>query len=458
MKKLSVLSCVLAVLLAAPAVADIQSLHGAEISVICYGKQNTWIRFEGKSYDIPQSVVTLLRTKGEFSQAPSAGITRDAELKDLFKHADSVFRDQSYDCILAFPASFSYQERLETVRLLGTHVAKVRISTMSEIAALGYNHYHFPLDKTKGQYTTKVFVVLGGQYVSATLAELGYLGVVEVHGSVGIHIASSPTEKQAYLDAIPRVIEMLSRLPETCEHRYDEIVVSGDDFAAIVEGLKADPRTRTPISGYTKLVTKGLLTQSAMLHGSQETKDDLLLVATPHSSLGIVLPVDASMTRVTRVSVNAMKLLLGAKKSELPGGLLGGDVIEMKENMRLAPQGSFFEVVSAFTTIPTQKTIEIVLSEDPAHILVAEHTGKSVLAIHRVPWNKDLKVSKEGSRFEISFDIDANMLTEVIIKDIGSGKLYKHRVAFGVEQDAPADANAPLSSIVNIDKDEKKAL
>ncbi len=432
---------VLLAVLAAPVVADIQSLYGPEISIICYGKQNTWIRCEGKTYDIPQPTVTLLRTNGEFSQAPCAEIARDAELKDLLRHAEGVFRDQSYDCILAFPASFSYQERLQTVRLLGTHVAKVRISTMSEIAALGYNHYHLPLDKTKEQYTTKVFVVLGGQYISATLAELGYLGVVEVHGSVGLRIAPSATETQAYLDAIPRVIEMLSRLPDTREHRYDEIVISGlDNFAPIVEGLKADPLTRTPVSQYTNLVTKGLLTQSAMLHGSKETKDDLLLVATPDSSLGILLPVDATMTRLTRVSVNAMKLLLGPKQSELPAGLLGGHVIEMKDNMTAVPQGGFFEVVSAFTTIPTRNTIEVILGEAPTQVLVAEHTGRSVLAIQSVPWTRDLKVSKGRGRFEISFDIDANMMTEVTIKDVESGTVRKHRVAFGVEQGAPADA------------------
>ena len=402
--------------LAVVAVVDLQSLHGAEISVICYGKQNTWIRLEGKSYDIPQSVVTLLRTKGEFSQAPSAGITRDAELKDLFRHVDSVFRNQSYDCILAFPASFSYQERLQTVRLLGTHVAKVRISTMSEIAALGYNHYHLPLNKTKEQYTTKLFVVLSGQYVSATLAELGYLGVVEVHGSVGLRIASSPTEKQAYLDAIPRVMEMLSRLPETREHRYDEIVVSGPgDFAAIVEGLKAEARIRTPVSGHGKLVTKGLLTQSAMLHGSKDTEHDLLLVATPHSSLGLVLPVAASMQRLTRL------------------GYFTKETTEFREPIVYVPQDAFLEVVPPFTTIPTEKIIEIQLSETPMYFVVAERTGDTVLTIQRVPWSKDLKLSKDGNRLEISFDIDANMMTEVTIKDVGSGKLYKHRVAFGVE-------------------------
>ena len=418
---------VLMALLATPALADIQSLQGAEISIICYGTQNTWIRCAGKTYDIPQPTVTLLRTKGEFGQAPCAEIDRDAELKDVFRHADSVFRNQSYDCILAFPAYFSYQERLQTVRLLGTHVAKVRISTISEIATLGYNHYHLPLGKKKKeQYTTKLFVVLDGQYVSATLAELGYLGVVEVHGTVGLRIASSPTEKKAYLDAITRVMEILSRLPEIREHRYDEIVVSGPgDFAAIVEGLKTEARTRTLVSGHGKLVTKGLLTQSAMLHGSKDTEHDLLLVATPHSSLGLILPVAASLQPITR---------LGYFKKE---------ITEFREPFVFVPQDAFIEVVPPFTTIPTEKIIEIQLSETPMYFVVAERTRDTVLAIQRVPWSKDLKLSKDGNRLEISFDIDANMMTEVTIKDVGSRKLYKHRVAFGVEQGAPADADKP---------------
>jgi len=430
----------LTVLVAAPAVAQ----NGEAISIICYGKGDTWVRFEGKTYDIPQSVVTLLKTKGEFSQAPRTGIPEDAELKDILRQADGSFDDQSYDCIIAFPASFSYQERLRTTRLLRSHVAKVRISTVSEIAALGYNHYHLPLDKKKDQYTTKVFVVLSGQHVSATLAELGYLGVVEVHGSVGLRTALSTSQKEEYVRTILRIREMFSRLPETRKHRYDEIVLSGlDDLAPIVKRLNANPDIKTPVSGYAKLGMKGLLTQSAMLHGSKETKDDLLLVATPHSSLGIILPIDASMTNVLRISVDARKLLLGAKESELPGGLLGGNIIEMREDMREAPPGSFFEVVPAFTTIPTQNRIEISLSKEPAHILVAEHTGKHILAIQRVPWNKDFTVSKEGSRFEISFDIDANMMMEGTIKDVRTGKVHKHRVALGVEQGAPADGDKP---------------
>ena len=433
---------VLLVPLSAPALGDLGSPDRAVPSVICYGKDNTWIRSEGEIYDIAQSVVKLLGTKGEFADASRTEIPGAADLKYLFRHADGVFRAQSYDCILAFPASFSYQERLQAVRLLGAHVGKVRISTISEIAALGYNHYHLPLDKTKEQYTSKLFVVLDGQYVSGTLAELGYLGVVEVHGSVGLRIASLTNEKQGYLDAILRVRDILSRLPETREHWYDEVVVSGlKDLAPLVEGLKGDPRTRTRVSGYTKLVAKGLLTQSAMLHGSKETKDDLLLVATPHSSLGVVLPVDASMTRVTRVSVNAMKLLRGARESELPGGLLGGGVIEMREDIRRIPQGSFFEVVRPFTTIPTQQTIEIGVSEGPAHIVVAEHTGDVLLAVQRVPWNNDLRVLKEGSRFEISFDIDANMQTQVTIKDVGTGKVYKHPVTLGIEQGPALDTD-----------------
>jgi len=417
----------------------------AQISVICYGKQNTWIRSEGKGYVIPRPVATLLRTKGEFSQALSTELGGGTEIKEIFKNVDKSFNGQSYDCILAFPASFSYHERLQTVQLLSNKVAKVRINTISEIAALGYNHYHLTLDKTKEQYTTKVFVVLSDQAISATIADLGYLGVVEVHGSIGMRIASAPVVSQAYIDAISRVLEMLSQLPETRDYPYDEIVLSGlNDLSAIIGGLKANSRIHVPVSGFPKLVTKGLLTQGAISCGSAEAKDDLLLVATPHSSFGIVLPVDASMTEVTRVSVNAINLFQDAKESETSGGILGGDVIEMKEDLRLVPQGSFLEVVSPFTTIPSHQTIEVNLFEKPDNILVAEYTGKSVLPILRIPWNQDLSVAKKGTCFKISIDVNSNMLMEITIKDVKSAMAFKYPVNFGVKQDTPSDKYKPL--------------
>lgn len=422
-----------------------QTESSLPVSVICYSKQFTWIHSAGDVYEISQPVKKLIQTNGELTDTLPVEAREPMDVQELLHRANRYFDDETYDIILAFPAAYSLRERLRALQFLGGGATRVRISTVSEIAALGYNHYHLELDKRKEQTESRMFVVVDGEQLSITLADVGYLGVVLVEGSVGLQPTTSPPDKAAYSEAVFRGVTQLARMTNVRGQPYEQIVITGhNDVAGLFEAMKADRPAGVRISGYSKLVVKGLLTQAAMLRGSQDVKNDLLLVATPHTSVGVILPVDSESTHLTRVSFAALTLpdspAVGAeldgplkRDSEVPKAAIKLSAIPQA---KIVPKASFLEVLPAFTTIPQEMKVSVIVREQPSYVIVAEHSGTTVLPIQRIPWAKEFEVMPNGSLFEFVFDIDANMATTVAIRDAKTGKSSTHKLVFGAKVDA----------------------
>jgi hypothetical protein len=227
-------------------------------------------------------------------------------------------------------------------------------------------------------------------------------------------------DSTAFADLAVRLMTSMPQILGTAFTSYDEIVLSGfQDAEEVAQKIRALYNAPT-VSAFEGLVDEGLLTQVAVFKGI--TEDDLLLVATPQSPLGLVLDTPTNTQNVARVSVNATKMLVGANEHDLPGGISGGERFEVRSDSKTVAAKHFIEVVPPFTTIPTGKTVELRHTE-PTRLTVAEYHGAEALALDTL--ESRLLANKQGGHFEVEFDIDANMIITILIKDLATGETEK---------------------------------
>lgn len=339
-------------------------IEATSLRVIWFDRQTTWMSLGGKAPLQLDSVLNLIRKRDGLGQPEVTGarpVSLEAALRDL---TDGPFARTGLDCILASPASLSYRSQLRTSGLLAPRAGRVRLSTASELAALGYAN-RYARGKTEGP-AVKMFLDVCGEHVSGTLAEIAE-GVVEVQGSVGALSTSPGSRERALADTVRRVVDRLAVLAGRRRAQCGEILVSGA-APTLLQELKAGPPIAAPVTPTDDLVATGLVVQSAMLLGSADAKDVLLLAATAEYRVGVFLS----------VASNA------------------------------GPRGTFIELLPEFTTIPTRKSVEVETSAGPTHVSVAESVGADVTELMKVPWSVTPGPSSAGGRLVVSIEVDAD--------------------------------------------------
>jgi len=374
--------------------------RAAGVYALCFDKEKALLLARDQAYKLSLADRDYLATRWDPSNRTA---TRVTAAEDIPRIAGEVFQGGAYNVILSFPAACPYKTRLAVVQeLFGRVTGFIRISTNTEMAALGYAHYFVSAeerrDDKRGQFA--VFIEPDNRYFAATAADIAG-GVVRCVRSCGAEMRRDPDGKpDSPRDGTAEVTgRILRRATEDGGRivKVDRIVLTATRHAdkgslQIIEELAGK---EAPVSRVEDLIPMGLLVQVGIFQGA--TRDDLLLVVTPEAALGIVLPADA-----------------------LSEGELAG--------RGLIRSGAFLEIFGPSVTIPSERRCRVTLSESaegPIRIVEKHHDHLLPIASIKAPESSDGRWPRS---LTVTFDCDANMAFTVEIQDGEKRKLVSCRL------------------------------
>lgn len=327
-----------------------------------FDEARTWVAAQGRTVAVARNPASLLDPQADTAWLASQGLT------DGFAAAHRLFPEGFPLCVAAFPASFGLADRLDVIAASRLTARLVRLSTCSEIAALGHEARRTAAGRSLPENV--IVLVVAPHFVSGTRAELDD-GLVFVTASAGIDrwtiAADELTRDLAQVAAMVMGGDAKTAIGEvivTCPQALERTVAGAVAGAALPARASVVP----------DLVSDGLAALGAVLTGTSDKF--LLLMQAPPTSLGV--------------------LVAGAGADE------------------------FIAAVTPGTTIPTDRKIVVRLPAAADGIVIAEQNGVIVRPLHTLKLEAG-DPRGFGRAVEVLFDIDANMGLRVEATEAGGG-------------------------------------